>query len=406
MPIQDVGRSVVVITTADAFSPPDNGGSKKIHDVVLALRDEFRLVVVTYSRNAEASRRARSYWQDSDIDFRFLAPRADLFGATAAIKGSLRTAEQRRFRDEQQLVDALIAADHRTRLLIDGLSGAPLARYYSGGVVISCNDCASEMFAHEARLNRSTAGRLMASLRARGALRFERQYLHLADRVHVVTAMDGASLCRINAGVRPAVIPLASTGQTPNGRVASPAGRRLRVLIWGNLALGTIHSGYLELVSALRSESAWRSVDAAVLGRVAPSEFERLTGDLAARFQYRERADDLDAFVSEYDVIVLPDLGGSGQKNRMLDAMRLSKCVVGLGEAFRGLPDETAPYFVRCDDFRQVVQQVDALAESGRWQAIGERARSVFERDLRFDAFRDKWCALMRSLPYLVRRQA
>ncbi len=115
-------------------------------------------------------------------------------------------------------------------------------------------------------------------------------------------------------------------------------------------------------------------------------------------FTYYDRVSDLNAFISSFDVIVIPDDAGTGQKNRTLDAMRLGKCVVGLPPAFLGMPSAHPPYYSVVSSIDDVAPCVKNLLDTGAWGGIGERARQVFDERFNWESFRTQWVQLIESM--------
>jgi len=233
----------------------------------------------------------------------------------------------------------------------------------------------------------------------------EKYYLHFADAVHVVKAEDGECLKRINPHIKPVVIPLASIGTIPVLRSPSCSTQRQpKVLIWGNLSLGNISSGYTALMPALEQAQIGQMTRISVLGRIPYKEFLRKSGAMGRYLDYIERTDDLDAFLGQFDLVIIPDLGGSGQKFRCLDALRLGKCVVGFDIAFAGLPKHSRPYFARCQDPQDLAYQIKKLLAPGEWQEMGREGQRVFIQHFGFESFQRKWCSLIGSIPPLQGR--
>jgi hypothetical protein len=95
-----------------------------------------------------------------------------------------------------------------------------------------------------------------------------------------------------------------------------------------------------------------------VLGRVSGESFQAEFPSVARQVRYVQKVDDLDAFICKFQVVILPDVEGRGQKNRCFDALRLERCVAGLSEVFRGLPVSDTPYYLLCKTWDELVQCV------------------------------------------------
>lgn len=396
--------TLAVIST-ERLVPPFNGANKKAHDILIALKGSYNLEVITYERPGVGLGELESYWGTNGPRFHVLKPNRWFCSLRAIVTGTLRTAHARRPGCELRLLRGLLNEGGSVRLLVDNLSAASVVRHYACGVVISCSDCASEMFRAERQLNDDPIAKAQASWRGWGSKRLEKRYLHLADAVHVVKRGDGECLKRIDARIKPVTIPLASIGAL-TVTAASPRSVALmpRILIWGNLGLGAIRSGFIALVRALERAGKWETARFTVLGRVPRGELEKSAGALPCEMDYVERADDLDAFLSRQDIVVLPDLGGSGQKHRCLDLLRLGKCIVGFEHPFEDLPEHDRRYYVRCRNADELVAELASLLASGSWCDIGAEGRQIFLREFSLERFRQRWCSLLESIPALVRK--
>jgi hypothetical protein len=141
-----------------------------------------------------------------------------------------------------------------------------------------------------------------------------------------------------------------------------------------------------------------------VLGSAPASTFKSVIGPVGDAFTYYERVADLDGFLSNFDIVVIPDDAGSGQKNRTLDAIRLGKCVVGRPAAFLGLPPADPPYYVTVSSSDEVAPCLQNLLVSGAFSNIGKIARKEFDARFSWEAFRKRWWHLLEGMSTLKMR--
>lgn len=392
----------LVITTSRGLIPPFYGWNRKLHDLVLTLQDQMPLVIVSYENKSTALQEIYEHWGKNAFEPHVIQPITKSANLKAIVRGTLRTVVERNENAEYQIVRNVMHRYANAKLLIDDVHGASLAHHFRAGVIISCNDCGSDFVRQEMQLNPKLTEKLRGILRYRGFINIERNLLHLADALHVVKKEDGNRLMQINPRIKPVVIPLASSGPSQAISNEQKSSNRSRVLIWGNLDLGLISSGYLNLLKAHAFQKLIETVRITVLGRVSRDQFSALIGDYSDRFEYVERAEDIDSFINQFDVIVLPDTAGSGQKFRLLDSMRLGKCVIGYQHPFEGLPSNTAQYYIAANSNEELAAKIWTVLDSPIIVAeIGAEAKSVFESNFSLNAFKLKWLNLIRNISAL-----
>ena len=391
----------VVIVTSEQPLPPLYGHNRKMHDVILALQEYFYLHVITYTANKdEYHKQLLGYWTNEEIEWHILESNQFIPTLRALVAGRLRAVAMRRFDLEKELIEEIRTAYPGTKLIIDDILGAELLKSYKCGTIISCNDCASELTYHEMRLAQNLSEKARCYLRYRAILQIEKQYLPLAEMVHVVKEADGFCLQELNPLTKHiTAIPLASPGLVPllvNEQSANASSQKL--LIWADLVRSPILSGYIALIPSLERTRLWERMKVTVLGRIPETEFLKVSGNIGRNLEYFTYVDDLNSFVQQFDIILLPDVAGSGQKFRLLDGLRLGKCVVGFDHPFEGLPSHTSPYYVKQATADQVIDAIESLSISGAWREIGREAQQVFKDYFGFDHFRNSWIALLQNI--------
>jgi hypothetical protein len=383
--------ATLIITCDQLPMPPLNGTSKKTHDVLASLRGRVQLHVLTYTSTHDELQSLRRHWDD--VEFHALE-RVSFGARTRSVLSACSVPTvTRNFAGEAGVVNKLMRRHPDARLLIDFISGAPLVRHFASGVVISGHDCMSHLFAEEANRTSTLLGRAHFGLRRIHARRAERRYYHKADAVHVVSEKDAHELQKLDARIRTTVIPIAA--QVPPASRLAPRNERALRMIWGNLGSPVILAGVRQLLTtASGALRGWT-----LLGRVPADEASRLLPGLKeSGITYVSSVDDVSNLLGAAEVVVLPDVGGTGQKNRTLDALAHGACVIGLQEAFRGI--DALGQFVALDRLDEVFSFL-AAAHSQTLGRIGGQARdyaSSFDVSCRAD----RWQALIDSVPPLA----
>jgi glycosyltransferase involved in cell wall biosynthesis len=393
-------KDTVLVTTHERPTPPFSGANHKIHDVIWALQDVYRLEVLVYDPDPSYRDALRDYWTGPLVQTRVVQPCGQALEFRALIAGTLRTALMRDFRLERSWIEEIARDTKAAVLIVDGLSGLPIVEYYPRGVIASVHDCMSRYYLAQRNRSRDWREWLMWTARRRGALTLERRYLHRASAVHVVTQEDADLLRAVNPGAKTGVVPIGSFGQpAPFAGAEASSGSPSPVLTWGDLASPPVREGFRALISVPDWVAllAWGGVT--VLGRVPAASFDAEFPSVRGQVRYVERVDDLDSFVSGFQVVVLPDLGGTGQKNRCFDALRLGRCVAGLAEVFRDLPESAARYYLLCKTGDELARRVLNVLRDGTYQEVGSRAARLFAEHLGPESFRAKWVEVVESVP-------
>jgi hypothetical protein len=348
--------SNALILTCDQLPlPPLNGTSKKVHDLLAGIAGDMPVHAIVYPEDETRVAALRDYWRGRVV-FHPLRRRVFARHARGIVQMCSQPTATRDFAGEAAIVRHLLPSMPAARLVIDFISGAPLVRAFERGVVVSGHDCMSHLFREESRRAATWREQAHFEMRRLYALRAERRYYRRAEVVHVVSDQDARALARIDRAIRTKVIPIASEIPSED-RLAPVPGRRLR-LIWGNLGSPVILQGLRELLaSAARRRPAplrgWT-----LLGRVPAVEAAQRLPELSASgLNYLESVPNVSELLGRAALVLLPDLGGTGQKNRTLDALAHGCCVVGQPEVFRGL--EGHGPFVQADTCDGIIDFVE-----------------------------------------------
>jgi hypothetical protein len=401
-------RRTVIVTTHEWPAPPFTGSTAgaqlKIHDVMRFLADAYDVEAIVYSDRRHAGNLLAEYWADR-VRFHVLTPRMRLARVKAVVRRTLRTSEARRWHEEARIIDSILERDSSAVLVVDGLSGAAIVRDYVGGTICSVHDAMSRYFAIQAIHAGGSGARSLARLRSRGARRLERIYLPLFNIVHVVSEADGSVLADVCSAIRTIVIPI--FGEAPcrlGNRSEGAEPGKPRLVVWGNLGLGPISEGFLQLLACERWREVEEVFDVEVLGRLTSGEFWQRFPTAVGRVRYAAEVVDLEDYLRRAAIVVVPDVSGCGQKTRTFAAMRLGCCVAGFGEAFRGLPDDGSCAFLVAPSPIDLIDCIVNAFRSGDYIGVGERARDFMVEHLGEARIAAAWRKLIESQPPLSRR--
>jgi len=228
----------------------------------------------------------------------------------------------------EHLVDFYICKNPYCVVIWDDITLVPLAAKYRERSIVSLNDCASEMFLQQARLS-SGLTKIQSILRWLVARRYERNYLSMFRAVTVLVERDKLSLVCSQGLTQVKVIPNYSVSNPlPEWH---PSGRDF--VIWADLRTPFSISGTEKLLMEL----ADRTSNVSIVGRLEMSVAKRL---LRSEAKYFKSWEDALESGTQPAAIVIPDIAGTGMKNRLINAMERGYRVFAMREQFAGLESQ------------------------------------------------------------------
>jgi len=390
----------LIVTCDEPPCPPFNGNNRKSFEVIEALRGDFDIHVLTYPVDDSDWKKLQEHWRSRGVTCHRLYRRMAKRYQRLLTSGLSLPTVTRDFSSEARLVKLLHQEVPKSQLLIDFISGAPLLREFNGcGTVLSGHDCMSYLFEQEGRFASCLRDKLYLRLRRRFALNAEKRFAHLSARTHVVSSQDAAELRRINPRARTTVIPIG--GDEADTASLRPMNQRHLRIIWGSLGSGLILSGLRRIFNIAQREDTTALQGWTLIGRVPEAETRTLLPELdSLGVTYLAQVDDIDMLLSDTIALLLPDIGGTGQKNRALDGLRHGCCVFGMAEVFRGIESPGSRAFVSCNDYETLVRSVSNIDQ---WpcEDIGKRAMQLFVSNFSRPVLAAQWRALLSSIGWL-----
>jgi hypothetical protein len=353
----------------------------------------YAVHLVCYPESPARSTEVAAFWTGTDVELHCLARKMGFRRVRAILKGLSIPTVTRDFGAEARIIRALWESDPRTRVLVDLISGSPLVEHLQGGLIISGHDCMSFFWSEMARWTTDRKKWAHAAIRRRFALNAERRYFSRAEQVHVVSRKDADELIRIDPRIRPTVIPL---GRRDAGGLSKPWGERSTPgVIWGNLAFPPIAEGVRRLLAVVpdRSLGGWT-----LIGGVPEESLARLGISLNEKgIQYRRWVDDLDGFLGDARIVVLPDLGGTGQKTRCVDTLAMGACLVATTEVTRDLDQIGGRNYIEVETSKMIPNELATLTDSAA-AATARLGQCQFDRRFSHGAIADQWGCLIDRL--------
>ncbi len=260
-----------------------------------------------------------------------------------------------------------------------------MAQYLKNGpsvaAVHSPNDATSLSYFRMAEQVDWSIQKLRLLLSAYLIRKFEKSEFPLFSKVHVVSDVDAQYLKHLNAGMDIETIPITIDGDflKKTEVVSAPHsrdGRRPTIICTGNLKNPGIAKGIQLFLDQAYPDilDEMPDIRLCVLGPNVSSSL-RLELEQRPNVEFYEWVDDYRDFISQADVILAPDLDGTGIKTRVVQAMGLGLPVVGTETAFEGIPFEHGKHGMRYRTMSECTSFVlRLLSDQGLRQAIGDNA--------------------------------
>jgi len=174
--------------------------------------------------------------------------------------------------------------------------------------------------------------------------RFEKKQYPLFTKIHVVSPIDADYLSRVNSAIDLDVIPITIDGDFLNkhdnpDRYLKSNKEDKKIICTGNFGNASIARGLKEFLTQaypliLNASPKTRLF---VLGQNADESLMSLMKN-TDNVEFVTWVEDYRDFLVEADVVLAPDLAGTGIKTRVIQAMGLGLPVVGTEIAYEGIP--------------------------------------------------------------------
>jgi glycosyltransferase involved in cell wall biosynthesis len=230
-------------------------------------------------------------------------------------------------------------------------------------------------------------------------VRFEHNNLLRATKVHVVSHVDLEYLRSCIPGLDAEDVEIVVPEEIINYPLSdSDSGRQEshQILFWGALNVDGIGRGLLWFLNESYPTilKSFPDVQMVVLGRDAPSNL-RKQFECIPNVRYIAWAEDYCAELARSKVIVMPDLSGTGIKNRVLQTMALARPIVGTPLVFEGIPVVDGVHcFERtgAEGFSQAI--ITLLRETNLRKLLGGSARQLVLSRYTINVAGPKWVSL------------
>ena len=351
--------------------------------------DEF----VDESSKEKITKALREYWQDRPIFVHVLPQHKETPWQQALW--------QRRFQLSTVFEGGSLAAklselewaSPKRLVIFDDIVLAPIARDYGTNAILSPHDCISRMFHSHYRLQGLTVAKLRKYTQYRIARYYEREFYHSVLLVHVVTQHDRVWLEGINPYARYHVVPNADL---LNPGLVRDFDSPWDILIWGDLTITTCAQGAREFLMRAQSNRRLAAANKILVGKVSKEEAVGLLGqDLMAQTAYASRLEDESGQIRSAKIIVIPDIGGAGIKNRVVNVISSGLCLACLlpqMEGVEAIADRGAVNAVR---MVELVERISWALETREYEQIAQLGQRIYTDCYSLELNRRLWCEMI-----------
>lgn len=381
---------------------PLNGNNRRMYELARALSDQWNVHLIVYLEGNDRRAQFLHAWHGTNCNVHFLRRKPRFRHVRSLIRGEALPTVDRNFQAEANLVEEISNGNPKSRLLLDNNLVSPLAGYFRNGVVVSGPDCMSRLFKQVAIHARTFRERVHNQARSWFARNNERRWYHVAEIAHVVSRMDRDALGQVNPRANTRVIPLGLAG--PKIEALRAWESRRSGVVWANLDFAPTRSGVLQLIESVQARSPGALHGWTLLGKATPEAAMAMLPSLGdSGIRYLPWSEDLTALLGASRVVVCPDVGGAGQKNRCLDAMAHGCAVIGLPEVFRDLGGRSSQHYIEITSFPDFLGALETIAgDCGR--QMSSEARHLFESHFSHKALGTTWSEMLDGMQPLQRR--
>lgn len=302
--------------------------------------------------------------------------------------------------DSNLFVRAVTQALQDTNYDIVHLEGIPMVQYLdhcqAKPTVLSTIDAISLVYHRAADASKSLLKKAYRRFAARSIALFEYRNLTKATKLHVVSESDCQYLHSCFPGIDIDHIEIMVSKEIINYHLSKTRTREHnhpRIMFWGALSSDGIAKGLRSFLSESYPAilEAYSTVQMVVLGRDAPANLRKQM-ECVPNLHYIPWVKDYLSEIAKSHVIVLPDLSGTGIKNRVLQVMALSKPVVGTPLVFEGVSVEDGVHCFRRTVGKEFSQAVIALLKDGSLRdRIGISAKQLIIDKFSVEVLGQKW---------------
>lgn len=262
-------------------------------------------------------------------------------------------------------------------ILFDDILFAPCGRKYGFNAILSPHDCMSQMFLSHFKLQPFSFAKLRKFFQYIVARKYEKEFYHYFLLVHVITQRDRILLQHIN--------PFARYHVVPNSDLLNPGLVRdwnspWDILIWGDLSIPSCAHGTREFLRYLRENEKLVRASTILIGKLSKKEALKILGHEAmGQIAYSTRLEDESGRIRSAKIIVIPDLGGAGIKNRIVNVLASGLCLACLISQMEGVEVIADRGAINAVTMEELVKKIAYVLDTREYERIANMGQGLYE---------------------------
>jgi hypothetical protein len=372
--------------------PPFSGSTSKTLCGLDALSSMTQIELVTFVDELSEDRISDTllgYWGERDITPYFLNKRHAQKSAAALL--------QRRFQSSTTFDSGLLARqltelDWYSKdclVVFDDIALAHLVPIYGRNTIMSPHDCMSQMFYSHFQAERSLLLKTKKYIQYRLARYYEQNFYHSALLVHVIAQRDRVWLESINPQARYHVVPNADL---LNPGLTRDADSLWDILIWGDLTIPACVKGTASFLEHCKDNPHLASARKILVGKVPKEQATRFLGEnVMLTVEYSARLEDETGHLRAAKVMVVPDIGGAGIKNRVVNIISSGLCLACLLPQMEGVERIADRGAINAVSMLELVERTEVALDNGRYVDIARVGQALYQEYYDLQSNRRLW---------------
>ncbi len=206
------------------------------------------------------------------------------------------------------------------------------------------------------------------------ARQVERIAIKRAKRIHMYSEHDACIFRRFHHVVHVQAIPIAE--QVRSFSLQNTVNEQIKILVWADASYPYLEKSIRTVFDLVKS---WKTETKAKYIFLIGNNEELKKEVSQAGWNVYTRVNDLDELVSSVDFVLIPDLCGTGIKNRTIYAVACGACVIGTRFAWEGIPMQNEINGILIKDLAQLREVVKSFAFTNKYQMIRANSHALLE---------------------------
>jgi len=380
--------------------PPDDGVRIKLYNLLSSITSEHECHILSFSSRSideEALSWANSMKNLKVLDIiplanQYVIRMKQLLALFSGFPPYVGRYYSKKFTD---VLNKALLQNHYDIIYIELLPLAQYEKYLKNyPTIISINDSVSRALSIQSNIEQNHFNKSIIQALYYFSEKYEKYILSHFSKVHVVSRADKDYLQKLNHKIAIKVIPIQADEKYLTPIPKSAEAQLEKTLFFnGNLSFRAISEGLKFFLKDVFSEILRQipNIKLLVTGRNASKD---IIHDIAnnPNIEFCEFVENYIDAIDNSTIVVLPDLGGTGLKNRLLAAMARQKVCVCSSSVLEGFDGIDGVHYFRCDSKDEYIQTiVNVLKDDVLRRKVGIEAMAFVMKNFSSTILKDKW---------------